>query len=189
MSKEISFQLLSDCIYFILYSGDWKNDEVWDPNFAGLADDEITIRNMGVDWVRKEWMTEEFMGFVFKYAGPVSQTSKVLLERIQDYPDNIMYLVSKSDVAWALLVYVNNIDYWTSELEKAKAAQGRGGNKTKRKAGRGRPKKADDGEVKVKRKWTGTKKPVSGDHGYNSDGMRYAILHPDVQSLWVDSKR
>ena len=75
------------------------------------------------------------MGFVFKYAGPVSQTSKVLLERMQDYPDNIMYLVSKSDVAWALLVYVNNIDYWRSELEKAKAAQGRGGNKTKRKAG------------------------------------------------------
>ena len=106
-----NYCLMSDCIYFILYSGDWKNDEVWDPNFGGLADDEITIRNLGVDWVRKEWMTEEFMGFVFKYAGPVSQTSKVLLERIQDYPDNIMYLaVSKIDVAWALLVYVNNID-------------------------------------------------------------------------------
>ena len=58
---------------------------VWDPNFQGLVDDERTIKNLGTDFVHQEWMSEEFMEFVFKYASPVSQTAKVLLERIKDY--------------------------------------------------------------------------------------------------------
>ena len=103
---------------------------------------------MKKDDVCEKWMNTRFMEFVFKYAGPVSHSMRVLLELIKDEPDNIMTIVSKDDIAWALLVWFNNMRYWAllhihDGAKKKPAAAGETGvvRSTRKKGGAQKTKK------------------------------------------------
>lgn len=152
---------------------DWKNENVWD---SGFVAEPLSITEREV---RENWMTVRFMEFVFKCVGPVSHSTRVLLETIKDVPENIMEIINKDDIAWALLVWFNNVLYWTSIVEEASRKKASGGVKKSRKSGRGRPanSKSKDGDgdeiVKVRPRWTGRKKPVSGEAGYSKEGIEF----------------
>ena len=90
----------------------------------------------------------------------------------------IMEIINNDDIAWALLVWFNNVLYWTSILEEASRKKALGGGKKGRKKGVGRPKgksKVGGGDeiVKVRQRWAGRKKPVSGEAGYSKEGIEF----------------
>ena len=155
---------------------DWKNENVWDSGFIAEPEQALSITEKEV---RENWMTVRFMEFVFKCVGPVSHSTRVLLETIKDVPENIMEIINKDDIAWALLVWFNNVLYWTSILEEASRKKALGGVKKGRKKGVGRPAKSKskvgggDEIVKVRQWWTGRKKPVSGEAGYSKEGIEF----------------
>ena len=62
-------------------------------------------------------MNKEFMGFIYRYAHTVSHSKKSIDDEIKENPGNLMTLLTPSDVAWALLVYVNNDEYWTWKIK------------------------------------------------------------------------
>ena len=162
--------LFSKLYFSVQTSEDWADDNVWDSGF-----DEESALTIDEDAVREHWMTPRFMEFVFKFAGPVSHSTRVLMEMIKDDPDNIMDIVNRDDIAWALLLWFNNLKYWTS-VEEAKKRKGVMGKK-KGKGRAGRPKRTkedEDVEVeKVRQRWTGKKKPVSGEHGFDDEGIKF----------------
>jgi hypothetical protein len=155
---------------------DWKNDHVWDSGF--VADPELA-KSITEKEVRENWMTVRFMEFIFKCVGPVSHSTRLLLDMIKEVPENIMEIINKDDIAWALLVWYNNVLYWTSILEEASRKKALGGGKKvgRKKAGRPPKSKSEDegGDemVKVRQRWTGRKKPVSGEHGFGKEGIEF----------------
>ena len=63
-------------------------------------------------------MNQAFVYFVFKYARLVSNTKKSILNNIKDAPSNLFALLNKSGIAWAILIYVNNKEYWEDVITK-----------------------------------------------------------------------
>ena len=67
---------------------DWKNKNVWDSGFIAEPEQALSITEKEV---RENWMTVCFMEFIFKFVGPVSHSTRVLLETIKDVPENIYW--------------------------------------------------------------------------------------------------
>ena len=91
--------------------------EVWNHELKEFGEEMLTIKNLSKDWVRGMWMNKEFMGFAFRYTRTVSHSKKSIDDEIKENPSNLMTLLTPSDVAWALLVYVNNDEYWTWKIK------------------------------------------------------------------------
>lgn len=80
--------------------------------------DRNTIDTIDEDTIRSVLMNEGFCMFIDTYATIVSNTrtkAKEIMKRGGKI--NLFAELSDSDIAWALMVYVNNRDLWTSQAK------------------------------------------------------------------------
>ena len=98
---------------------------LWDHRLDNLVKDTIGIKTINAQFVLDNWMNQAFVSFVFKYARLVSNTKKLILDKIKDDTSNLFALLEKSDIAWAVLIYLNNEKYWEDAITK-KAADKKG---------------------------------------------------------------
>ena len=81
----------------------------------------IGINTINAQFVHDKWMNQASVSFVSKYTRLVSNTKKSILDKIKDDPSKLFALLNKSDIVWALLIYVNNKEYWEAVLTKKAA--------------------------------------------------------------------
>ena len=94
---------------------DFSEGDVWDPKLDVILNDIIGAKEKDVvACIRTNWINVGFMNFVFKYAGSISHTRKGLIDAIKNGPEpsNFFDIVSGSNIAWAVTIYVNNILFW-----------------------------------------------------------------------------
>ena len=94
---------------------------LWDHKLDELVKDTIGIKTINAQFVLDNWMKQAFVSFVFKYARLVSNTKESILDKTKDDPSNLFALLEKSDISWAVLIYLNNTEYWEEVITKEAA--------------------------------------------------------------------
>lgn len=73
------------------------------------------------DFVRAHFMNKDFCKFIFDYAGTASNTKREFIEKIFDKKDgrfvNVFTILTPSDIAWAVTVYVSNREVWVHSVD------------------------------------------------------------------------
>ena len=100
------------------------NQDFYDHPFR---DDCVSsIANMKIeideDFVRDRLMNVEFCKFVYDYAAFVRFTAREFREKMSDASSeavkNLFVVLTPSDIAWAMLVYVSNENRWKWEIQE-----------------------------------------------------------------------
>ena len=70
------------------------------------------IEKIDADFVRKNWMTTDFMKFVWEFATKDSHDRRTMIPRLMVEGTNVVHLVTPSDTSWAITCSLNNDTYW-----------------------------------------------------------------------------
>ena len=188
---------------------------LWDHELNKLVKTNVDINTIDARFIRAKWMNTAFVSFVFKYARQVSHTKKAILDKIIDNPSNLFAILDSSDIAWAILIYVNNKEYWEAEIEKKIAKENERApsmfSSNTRTTGRpsadttSDPATDEDGtgnegsgnatQKKIKQRWTMGKRNESGSDGFASNGKLFyttiqnslkVINDDEWKTLWTD---
>ena len=107
--------------FYILYTADYCANKLWDHGLSDLIITDEGIKSIDAQYFRDHFMTTEFCEFVYRKAVcsmTRTELNKELRREGSDASVNLFRLVGSSDISWAMMVYLNNEEYWTASLKK-----------------------------------------------------------------------
>ena len=84
---------------------------LWDHQVDELMNSNIGIKTTNAQFIHDKWMNLPFVPFVFKYARLVSNTRKMILDKVKDNLSNLFGILNCSNIVLAILIYINNEEY------------------------------------------------------------------------------
>ena len=94
---------------------------MWDHGLSELIVTDEGIKSIDAQYFRDHFMTPEFCEFVYRKAVcsmTRTELNKELSREGSDASVNLFRLVGSSDISWAMMIYLNNEEYWTALLKK-----------------------------------------------------------------------
>ena len=89
-----------------------RGGELFDHQLTDKIGNMQLIKSIDEDLIRERLMTAEFCEFVYLYATTVSMTKQKVKEMRSVEGFNLVLHVTDSDIAWALLLLINNRACW-----------------------------------------------------------------------------
>ena len=89
-----------------------KGLKLWKHGMAKHIKTKASIQKITGKLLKKLWINIDFMQWVWMFAAKISHDRRTLVARLMEEGTNIMEMVTKSDIAWSILVLLNNEKYW-----------------------------------------------------------------------------
>ena len=100
---------------------DFRKTNLWNHGLSELIKSDEGIKSIDAQYIRDHLMNDEFCNFVYRNANcSITRTDliKELTREGSDAAANLFRIIGASDISWAIMVYLNNEEFWASTLKK-----------------------------------------------------------------------